>query len=88
MFREILREMIADGLINKPYIARKVGVHVEVVEDIICMLVDHGYLSKSSRAELGHSACAGCHLASKCGSGNSTLQTYSITPKGMRYAKA
>ncbi len=88
MFREILREMIADGLINKPHIARKVGVHVKVVEDIICMLVDHGYLSKSSHAELSHSACVGCHLASKCGSGNSTLQTYGITPKGMRYAKA
>jgi hypothetical protein len=52
------------------------------------MLVDHGYLSKSSHVELGHSACSGCYLSSKCGSGNSTLQTYSITPKGMRYAKA
>ncbi len=79
--------MIADGLINKTHIARKVGVHVEVVEDIICMLVDHGYLSKDSRAELGYSACVGCPLSSKCGSGNSTPKTYSITPKGMRYAK-
>jgi hypothetical protein len=32
--------MIADGLINKPHIARKVGVHVEVVEDIICIGIE------------------------------------------------
>lgn len=88
MFREILRVIIADGLIDRAHLARKTGVDVEIVEDMIRLLIDRGYLSEHRSSDLSHSGCIGCPLSSKCGSGNSIMRTYSISPKGKRYAEA
>ncbi|MGY5863183.1 MAG: FeoC-like transcriptional regulator [Candidatus Thorarchaeota archaeon] len=85
MIKKVLQVIVEEGMLNKKEIARRVGIQVETLDDMIRLLIQRGFL----RAEVEScetSACAGCHSSAGCDMVTATGQAYFLTEKGKAYA--
>jgi predicted transcriptional regulator len=88
MLKKILQAMLHSNIINKPELARRVGVQPETLEDMLKMLLDRGLLRLGDCEEITSDHCAGCPSSAGCHPDESTNKSYYVTDKGRKYAKS
>lgn len=86
MFKEILQIIISEGVMSKSIIAQQLDVPPEVVEDMLKMLIDRGYLREDESNDCEPTKCAGCPVNSHCSTDIPVVSTITVTVKGQRYA--
>ena len=86
MIKRVLQLIVSEGILDKHQIARRVGMQVETLDDIIRLLVDRGYLRMETDGCDVETSCSGCHSSAGCDMITSTGQVFYITEKGKAYA--
>ena len=86
MIKRVLQAIVSENILNKDQIARKVGIQVETLEDIIRLLVERGYLRPETSDCDVESSCSGCHSAEGCDMITNTGQVLYLTERGKAYA--
>jgi hypothetical protein len=86
MIKKVLQLIVSEGILDKNQIARRVGMQVETLDDIIRLLLERGYLRMESDGCDVESSCSGCHSAAGCDMVTSTGQAFYVTEKGKAYA--
>ncbi|MFW9769587.1 MAG: hypothetical protein ACFFF9_12400 [Candidatus Thorarchaeota archaeon] len=87
MIKKVLQLIISEGMLDKKEIARRVGIQVETLDDIIRLLIQRGFLTTEVQGCNEESACSGCHHATGCDMVTSVGQAFYVTEKGKAYAK-
>ena len=87
-FKELLILLQKSGMISIAQLAQSMGVSEGVIEDMIRLLVARGYLRESTPESCEPSACGTCAHSAQCVSDVSSAATYTITEKGIEFAKA
>jgi hypothetical protein len=86
MIKKVLQLIVSEGILDKNQIARRVGMQVETLDDIIRLLVERGFLRMEVNGCEVESACSGCHSSAGCDTITSTGQAFFVTDKGKAYA--
>lgn len=87
MIKKVLQLLVREGMLDKNQIARRVGMQVETLDDIIRLLVQRGYLRMEENGCDVESSCSGCHSSAGCDMISKTGQAFYITEKGKAYAQ-
>jgi hypothetical protein len=85
MIKEVLQLIVSEGILDKNQIARRVGMQVETLDDIIRLLVERGYLRMEVNGCDVESSCSGCHSSAGCDTITSTGQAFYVTDRGIAY---
>lgn len=88
MIKEVLQLIVSEGILDKNQIARRVGMQVETLDDIIRLLVERGFLRMEVNGCDVEDACSGCHSSASCDLITSTGQAYYVTDRGKAYASS
>ncbi|MFW9787798.1 MAG: FeoC-like transcriptional regulator [Candidatus Thorarchaeota archaeon] len=86
MIKKVLQLLISEGMLDKNQIARRVGMQVETLDDIIRLLIERGYLRVEMNGCDTETSCSGCHSAKGSDMITNTGQVYYVTAKGRAYA--
>ncbi len=86
MIKQVLEIIVAEGILDKKEIARRRGIQVETLDDIIRLLVQRDFLRTEIAGCQEISACSGCHSSTGCAIMTSTGQAFVVTEKGKTYA--
>ena len=86
MIKEILQLIVSEGILDKNQIARRVGMQVETLDDIIRLLVERGFLRMEQNGCDVESSCSGCHSSAGCETITDTGQAFFVTDRGKAYA--
>ena len=86
MIKKVLQLIVKEGILDKTEIARRVGMQVETLDDIIRLLVERDFLRTDIDGCEESSACSGCHSSAGCDMVNTTGQAFFVTEKGKVYA--
>ena len=86
MIKKVMQLIVEERLLDKKEIARRVGIQVETLDDMIRLLIQRGFLRTEVEGCDSDSACAGCHSAAGCDMVTSVGQAYFVTEKGKAYA--
>ncbi|MBY8997242.1 MAG: hypothetical protein KGD60_05880 [Candidatus Thorarchaeota archaeon] len=86
MIKRVLQLIVSEGILDKNQIARRVGMQVETLDDIIRLLVERGFLRMEMNGCDVESACSGCHSSAGCDTESKTGQAFYITDRGKAYA--
>jgi len=82
---EVLDLIVEKGIVDKREIARKVGVMVETLDDVVDLLCQRGYLRLSERNCTESPSCSGCSLAESCGPADKLGKALFVTDKGRQF---
>jgi hypothetical protein len=82
-----LQIIISEGMLDKKEIARRIGIQIETLDDIVRLLIQRGFLTAEVQGCEENSVCAGCHSAAGCDMVASVGQALYVTEKGKSYAK-
>ena len=86
MIKKVLQLIVSEGILDKSEIARRVGMQVETLDDIIRLLVERGYLRMEVNGCEVESSCSGCPSSAGCDTITSTGQVFYVTDRGKAYA--
>jgi hypothetical protein len=86
MIKKVLQLIVSEGILEKSEIARRVGIQIETLDDIIRLLVGRGYLRMEVNGCEVESSCSGCHSSAGCDTITSTGQAFYVTDRGKAYA--
>ncbi len=86
MIKNVLQIIVEEGMLEKKEIARRVGIQVETLDDMIRLLIQRGFLRAEVEACEEESACTGCHSSAGCDMVTAVGQVYFVTEKGKSYA--
>jgi len=86
MIKKVLQVIVEEGILDKKEIARRVGIQVETLDDMIRLLIQRGFLRAEVEACEEDSACTGCHSSAGCDMVTAVGQAYFVTEKGKTYA--
>jgi hypothetical protein len=86
MIKKVLQLIVSEGILDKSEIARRVGMQVETLDDIIRLLVERGYLRMEVNGCEVESSCSGCPSSAGCDTITSTGQVFYVTDRGKVYA--
>lgn len=86
MIKRVLQLIVTEGILDKKEIARRVGMQVETLDDIIRLLIVRDFLRTEVDGCVESSACSGCHSSAGCDMTNSIGQAFFVTEKGKAYA--
>ena len=86
MIKKVLQLIVSEGILDKSQIARRIGIQVETLDDIIRLLVGRGYLRMEENGCDIESSCSGCQSAAGCNMITNTGQIFYVTDKGKAYA--
>ncbi len=86
MIKRVLQLIVSEGILDKNQIARRVGMQVETLDDIIRLLVERGFLRLEVNGCDVESTCSGCHSSTGCETITNTGQAFYITDRGKAYA--
>ncbi len=86
MIRKVLQLIVSEGILDKNQIARRVGVQVETLDDIIRLLVDRGLLRVEENNCEVEPSCTGCHSTANCDKSISSSKAFYVTERGRKYA--
>lgn len=86
MIKKVLQLIVKERILVKEEIARRVGIQVETLDDIIRLLIERGFLRTENDGCEESSACSGCHSSAVCDTVTSTGQAFFVTDKGKAYA--
>jgi hypothetical protein len=86
MIKEVLQLIVAEGIMDKSQIARRIGIQVETLDDVIRLLVERGYLRMEENGCDVESSCTGCHNSASCDTITNTGQAFYVTDRGKAYA--
>lgn len=86
MIKKVLQLIVSEGILEKNQIARRAGMQVETLDDIIRLLVERGFLRMEVNGCDVESSCSGCHSSASCDTITSTGQVFYVTDKGKAYA--
>ena len=87
LIKKILQLIVTEGILDKNQIARRVGMQIETLDDIIPLLVERGYLRMEENGCDIESSCSGCHNADTCDVITKVGQAFYVTEKGKAYAR-
>ena len=88
MIRQVLELIVDSRNIEKQEIARRAGVQVETLDDVIDLLCQHGYLRLSETSCSESPSCSGCSTADSCGSTDKLGKVLFVTKKGRQYVNS
>ncbi len=86
MIGKVLKLIVAEGILDKNEIARRVGVQVETLDDIIRLLVDRRFLRMEENGCDVEPTCTGCHSTAGCDKSTNTSKAFYVTERGRKYA--
>ncbi|MHA2025774.1 MAG: FeoC-like transcriptional regulator [Candidatus Thorarchaeota archaeon] len=86
MIKKVLQVIVEEGILDKKEIARRVGIQVETLDDMIRLLIQRGFLRAEVDACEEDSACSACHSSAGCDMVTAVGQAYFVTEKGKSYA--
>ncbi len=86
MIKQVLEIIVAEGILDKKEIARRIGIQVETLDDIIRLLIQRNFLRTEIEGCKEISACSGCHSSAGCDIVTSAGQAFIVTEKGKAYA--
>jgi hypothetical protein len=86
MIKKVLQLIVSEGILEKSEIARRVGMQIETLDDIIRLLVERGYLRMEVNGCEVESSCSGCQSSAGCDTITSTGQAFYVTDRGKAYA--
>lgn len=86
MLKRVLQVMLQANVIDKPELARRVGIQVETLEDMLKMLLERGLLKVGDCEEVKGDHCAGCPSSTGCAPSDNESKSYYVTAKGKKYA--
>ena len=86
MIKKVLQLIVSEGILDKNQIARRVGMQVETLDDIIILLVERGFLRMETNGCDVESSCSGCHSSAGCDTITDTGQAFYVTDRGKAYA--
>jgi hypothetical protein len=86
MIKRVLQLIVSEGILDKNQIARRVGIQIETLDDIIRLLVERGLLRMETNGCDVESSCSGCHSSTGCDTITSTGQAFYVTERGKAYA--
>lgn len=86
MIKRVLQLIVKEGILDKKEIARRVGMQVETLDDIIRLLIERDFLRTDVDGCVESSACSGCHSSPECTEIDFTGQAFFVTEKGKTYA--
>lgn len=86
MIKKVLQILVEERILDKKEIARRAGIQIETLDDMIRLLVQRGFLRTEVEECVEDSACAGCHSSSGCDMVISGGQAFFVTDKGKAYA--
>ena len=87
MIKKVLQIIVSEGMLDKKEIARRVGIQVETLDDMIRLLIQRGFLRAEVEGCEEDSVCSGCHSAVGCDMVTTIGQAFYVTEKGRSYAK-
>ncbi len=86
MIKRVLQLIVKEGILDKKEIARRIGMQVETLNDIIRLLIERDFLRTEVDGCVESSECSGCHSSAGCDTINPTGQAFFVTEKGKVYA--
>ncbi len=86
MIKKVLQLIVSEGILDKKEIARRAGIQVETLDDVVRLLVERGYLRVEDDGCDIESSCSGCHNAASCDMMTNTGRVFYVTEKGKAYA--
>ncbi len=86
MIKRVLQLIVTEGILDKKEIARRVGMQVETLDDIIRLLIERDFLRTEIDDCVESSECSSCHSSPGCEMTNSTGRAFFVTEKGKAYA--
>jgi predicted transcriptional regulator len=86
VIKKVLQVIVDEGMLEKKEIARRVGIQVETLDDMIRLLIQRGLLRTEVEGCEVESACAGCHSSAGCDVVTAVGQAFIVTEKGKAYA--
>jgi len=86
MIKKVLQLIVSEGILDKNQIARRVGMQVETLDDIIRLLVERGFLRMETNGCDVESSCSGCHSSATCDVVVDMGQAFYVTDRGKAYA--
>ncbi|MFW9808807.1 MAG: FeoC-like transcriptional regulator [Candidatus Thorarchaeota archaeon] len=86
MIKKLLKLLLEERILDKNEIARRIGVQIETLDDIIRLMVQQGLLRTEVNNCEENTACASCHNHEGCDMTTSTGQAFFVTEKGIAYA--
>jgi hypothetical protein len=87
MIKKVLQLIVSEGILDKKEIARRIGIQIETLDDMIRLLIQRGFLTADVQECEEDSACSGCHSAAGCDMVTAVGQAFYVTEKGKSYAK-
>ena len=87
MIKKVMQLIVSEGILDKKDIARRVGIQVETLDDMIRLLIQRGFLRTEVQGCEEDSVCTGCHSSAGCEMVTAVGQAYFVTEKGRSYAK-
>ncbi|TXT55253.1 MAG: hypothetical protein BAJATHORv1_40163 [Candidatus Thorarchaeota archaeon] len=88
MLREILRVIVDEELVTNRELAKKLGVQIETLHDMLQMLVNKGYLRSNTCNIQEQGTCSSCPQRRGCAE-MTTMQgaSFSVTEKGLKWIR-
>ncbi len=86
MIKRVLQLIVKEGILDKKEIARRIGMQVETLNDIMRLLIERDFLRTEVDDCVESPACSGCHSSAGCDTINSAGQAFFVTEKGKAYA--
>ncbi|MFW9961878.1 MAG: FeoC-like transcriptional regulator [Candidatus Thorarchaeota archaeon] len=87
MIERVLELIIENRIVDKNELARKVGVQVETLDDIIGLLCQRGYLREEEGSCNESPSCSGCNMEESCGSSDRLGRALFVTEKGRQFVR-
>jgi hypothetical protein len=87
MFEQVLEIIVENGIVDKREIARRVGVQIETLDDVIDLLCKRGYLRENEGSCSESPSCSGCNQAESCGSSDRLGRALFVTEKGKQFVR-
>lgn len=88
MLKRILRLILEEKVAQKRKIAKKLGVQMSALDDMLGILLENGYLRLGKCDCNPEVTCPTCPMADTCREKSMVSQEYYITQKGSNYVKA
>jgi hypothetical protein len=87
MIEQVLELIVESGIIDKRELARRVGVQVETLDDVIDLLCKRGYLRENEGSCDENPSCSGCSQAESCGAADKLGRALFVTEKAKQFVR-